>query len=122
MSKRNYSQYSNKINKTDETKEIVEEVVVTEPVVEETAAPEVVMAEETVETVSLPETVTGVVTGCAKLNVRKNPSVNADVVCVLDVTSEIEINVAKSNKDWFSVCTATGIEGYCMRKFVEASL
>ena len=78
--------------------------------------------QETVETVKLPETVIGMVSGCAKLNVRAEANLFSDVVCVLDNMSEIEINVEKSDKDWFYICTASGIEGYCMRKFVEAHL
>lgn len=79
-------------------------------------------ATETVETMTLPETVKGIVTGCSRLNVRAYPSRDAEVVCVLDVMSELEINTSKSTYDWLSVCTATGIEGYCMKKFVDANL
>jgi hypothetical protein len=84
--------------------------------------PGVDLANETVETKSLPEMVEGVVSGCAKLNVRSDASLFADVVCTLDVMSEIMIDVNKSTKDWLYVCTATGIEGYCMKKFVDARL
>ena len=84
--------------------------------------PEVKLVEETVDTVSLPETVAGIVANCAKLNVREEPDLDAKIVCVLDVMSEIEIDVAKSTDEWFKVCTAIGVEGYCMRKFVDAYL
>lgn len=77
---------------------------------------------ESVETKPLPAMVEGIVAGCAKLNVRAEANLFADIVCVLDASSEIEIDVNKSNNDWFYICTATGIEGYCMRKFVEAHL
>lgn len=132
MSNHNYSQYSNnkKYKNPNHTREtapvasaapvarIVESATeVTKPVVE-TVVPMV----ETVETVTLPKTVEGVVTGCAKLNVRAEPSVTADVVCVLNAMSEIEIDVDKSTFEWFHICTASGIEGYCMRKFVEAHM
>ena len=139
MSKHNYNQYSNKnkqnnptnhSNSTNQQKkpapiepkevEVKPLVAKTEPKVE--AAPEVKMVEETVKTVALPETVEGIVVNCAKLNVRANPDVNAEVVYVLDTMSEIEIDVAKSTNDWFRICTATGVEGYCMRKFIEAHL
>lgn len=43
--------------------------------------------------------VIGVVTDCLKLNIREKPSKD-------------------SNDDWYAVCTATGIEGFCMKKFV----
>lgn len=80
------------------------------------------VVEETVQTVALPETVPGAVVGCAKLNVRADASLFADVVCVLDTVSEFEIDVNKSTGDWFYVYTAAGAEGYCMRKFVKAHM
>ena len=133
LSKHNYSQYSNKKNRNEATtenpyvqasyqnEEVINEVAehAVAPVVE---APEIEMVAETVETVAMPETVPGIVVNCAKLNVREKPSVSAEVVCVLDAASEIAVVVANSNKDWVNVCTAAGIEGYCMRKFIEAHL
>ena len=80
------------------------------------------LTQESVNTVSLPKTVEGVVVNCAKLNVRTEPSSDADVIYVLDVMSEIKIDVSKSNDEWFKVCTASGVDGYCMRKFVDAHL
>ena len=128
MSRHNYSQYSNNRKKQNpkpyershetahEVKmELDEPVVLMGPI-------EVASIEETVDTVALPETVEGVVVNCSKLNVRAQPSINAEIVCVLDAMSEIEIDVAKSTAEWFHVCTATGVEGYCMRKFVDAHL
>lgn len=82
----------------------------------------VVLVEESVETVALPETVSGIVINCTKLNVRAEPNMTAEVLCVLDASSEIEIDPAKSTSEWVSVCTAVGIEGYCMRKFIDARL
>lgn len=117
--KHNYTQYSNKPKKvTTEVKmESAPKPIEVKPV-EETVKP----VEETVKTVALPKTVDGMVVGCAKLNVRTEPSLFSDIVCTLDAMSEIEIDVDKSDNDWFYVCTASGIEGYCMRKYVEAHL
>lgn len=116
--KHNYTQYSNK-PKTVASEVKMESIPTplnkTEPV-------EVKPVLETVETVALPKTVDGMVVGCAKLNVRAEANLFSDVVCVLDARSEIEIDVEKSDKDWFYICTAAGIEGYCMRKYVEAHL
>lgn len=135
MSKHNYSQYSNKKNNPTvnvdkpqlvpidltpeefDVPDVKMEVEAVEPV---ETMPELVI--ETVDTVTWPKTVKGIVVDCAKLNVRAKATTNADVVCVLNVASEIEIDVAKSNADWFYVYTATGAEGYCMKKFVNASL
>lgn len=132
MSNHNYSQYSN--NKKHRNPNYVRDTVNAAPVkspvapiapVVETVKPAtevVIPMVETVETVTLPKTVDGVVTGCSKLNVRANPTITADVVCVMEAMSEVEIDVEKSTFEWFHVCTAAGIEGYCMRKFVEAHL
>ena len=128
MSRHNYTQYSNKSKKntnrdravTPEAPEVkMEPVTPAEPVV---LMGPIEVVEETVNTVALPETVEGVVVNCAKLNVRAEPRIDAAVVCILDAMSEIEINIGESTSEWFKICTATGVEGYCMRKFVDARL
>lgn len=123
MPKHNYSQYSNKKNNPS-VKPINPFIPVDEEneVAVEEVKPMVKPMVETVETVTLPKTVKGVVVNCAKLNVRMEPNATADVVCILDAKTEIEIDVAKSNDDWIHVYTATGAEGYCMRKFVNTRL
>lgn len=78
---------------------------------------------ETVEEtpVSVPEsepTVTGVVTGCGKLNIRKEPNTSATILCEVTLKSELVIDPDKSTDDWYSVCTPAGVEGFCMKKFV----
>ena len=86
MSKHNYSKYSDK-KKTNNTQPKPNKAVTS--TVPKSPSPEVKMEveliQETVDTVTLPKTVSGVVVDCAKLNVREEPSIDADVVCVLDV-------------------------------------
>lgn len=62
--------------------------------------------------------VIGVVTDCLKLNIREKPSKDSRVVTVVTCLDELEIDIGDSNDDWYAVCTATGIEGFCMKKFV----
>ena len=120
MSKHNYSQYSNKKPsdkpKEEETATVVESEnpidTVNEPVAIEKAT------EIKMETPK-PKTAAGIVANCSKLNIRSEPSTDGDVVSVLAVGSEVKINLPESNKGWFKVCTATGVDGYCMRKFVN---
>lgn len=118
MSKHNYSQYSKKSNGT-----VNRTVKSTSPV---KTTPEVKMevdlVPETVDTVTLPATVTGVVVNCIKLNVRAEPNRDSDIVCVLDAKSEIIIDVNKSVDGWFYVSTAGNVNGYCMRKYINAHL
>lgn len=132
----NYTQYSNKpkvsvdVVKMESIPKVTPEIEVRshpDPVGEPgpigiPGIADVELVNETVKTKALPTTVEGVVSGCAKLNVRSDASLFADVVCTLDVMSELMIDVNKSTKDWLYICTATGIEGYCMKKFVDARL
>lgn len=126
MAKHNYTQYANK-NKVEN--EVVEETVIAEApevevvtnMAEVTMMPEIDLVEETVETVAVPNIpIAGTVVNCSRLNVRAEASADADIVCVLNGKSEVEIDVDKSTRDWFYVYTAAGLEGYCMKKFVDA--
>ena len=58
------------------------------------------------------------ITDCLKLNIREKPSKDSRVVTVVTCLDELEIDMGDSNDDWYAVCTATGIEGFCMKKFV----
>ena len=62
--------------------------------------------------------VIGVVTDCLKLNIREKPTKDSRVVTVVTCLDELEIDMSDSNDDWYAVCTAAGIEGFCMKKFV----
>lgn len=66
----------------------------------------------------LDEPVVGVVTDCTKLNVRENPAADAAVVAVIDASTELVIIVEESTDTFFKICTASGIEGYCVKKFI----
>ena len=134
MSKQhNYSQYSNKNKKNETEPEIqVEQVVEPEVAVPETPSAEVkmevtetVIQEPTVEetTTEVPEIpVVGTVVGCTKLNVRAYPASDAEIVCIIDATAPVEVVPAKTTIDWAGVVTEAGIEGYCMRKFIDVAL
>ena len=74
---------------------------------------------EVIEPIESVKTHTGVVYNCEKLNIRKSASKDSDVVAVVDVGSELLIDTAKSTYNFYKVCTASGIEGYCMSEFVK---
>ena len=131
MSNHNYSQYSKKNNNMNDSVAVEETVTTVEAPVEpleikieaETApVAEPVIINETVETVTLPVTVTGTVINCTKLNVRAKPSTDAEVLAVLSNNSEISIDPACSNNDWLKITTTDGVNGFCMRKYVNAKL
>lgn len=61
---------------------------------------------------------TGIATGCALLNVRAEPSLDAKIVCQVVEEAELEIDMTESTEYFYRVCTATGIEGYCVKEYV----
>ena len=81
-------------------------------------APQNSIAEEVAESVEATNPV-GVVVGCEKLNGRKEPSINSEVVFQFPCNMEIEIFLDKSTDDWLHVCNAAGIEGFCMKKYID---
>jgi len=64
------------------------------------------------------ESVFGVITDCLKLNVRKEPKVDADVLTVIPVLSKVQVDAEASADEFYKVCTETGIEGFCVKKYV----
>ncbi len=119
MSNHNYSQYSKK----NETPTIVTPEAKSEP--EITMTPAVVEAPEVkIEETTKPvvEALTGVVANCTRLNVRARADMAGAALCVLQAGAEIFIDIEGSTSDWYKVHTAEGVDGYCMRKFINANL
>lgn len=121
MSKnKDYTKYSRENKTVTDTNPSMVEEVVTEPVVVE----EAVIAEPVVEEVvneskriePLPPK-TGHVTECVKLNVRKEPNPNAEVIGTVNRGDSLIIDPSPFG-DFYKVITPYGVEGYCMKKFV----
>lgn len=121
MSKHNYSQYSKRTDNVVEEQNVIQpvEIIVDKPVTEVKMEP--VVVEPTVEPAKpvAPKPVVGTVFNCGKLNVRSEPASDADIICVLDANSEVKIDMSRSTKEWYKICTAAGVDGFCMRKFVK---
>lgn len=66
----------------------------------------------------IPDPVIGVVTDCSKLNVRKEPKSDAEVICIVEALSEVMIDEKESTEEFYKVTTEAGAEGYCMKKYV----
>jgi SH3-like domain-containing protein len=67
----------------------------------------------------LPELQLGFVAGCAKLNVRAEAKSDADVLATLKTDTEVMIDIAESTEDFYKICTASGLEGYCMKTYIS---
>lgn len=92
-----------------------EEITVEEVIAEVAATAEV---EEPVEEVAETPSKVGVVTGCEKLRVRKGPNATADVICEITKSTAVIIDEEASSNDFYKVCTESGVEGFCMKKFI----
>lgn len=86
-------------------------------IVEETPIP---LEEESAEQITLDEFkfVTGVVVGCLKLNVREQMFTGAAILCELPASSEVQIFAGEDHGEWYHVVTASGVEGFCMKKYI----
>ena len=97
MSKNDYTRYSNKREK---------EVINEEPILEIDAKPEPKI---------------GSVVDCKMLNVRKEPNIESEVLCKISWYTELMVYEEESTDEFYKICTASGIEGYCMKKFISAN-
>ena len=109
MARKNYSKISEEAKK-EKDKEVVENVEVKEEVVENTEAKEEV--KEVIKPI-------GIVTGCARLYVRKEANAESKFLCIINQNTEVVIDTEKSTEDFYKVCTSAGVEGYCMKKFIS---
>ena len=118
QNRRNYNQYANKPESEQVKEEAVEEVI--EPV--EEAVEEVIEpVEEAVEEVAeVEEKSTEVAFGkvnCSKLNVRKEPSIHSNPLCIVEHGTRMEIS--EFDGEWVKILTPDGVSGYCMRRFID---
>ena len=130
MSNKHYTQYSKfsgeepmLVNNPElEVEDTVEEKV-DEPIEGQIVIPEV---EPIVPEPVIPEPVVepenrkfGKISNCKKLNIRKLPSRDAEIVSELIEGSEVMIDEKESTALFYKVCTEHGIEGFCMKQFIK---
>lgn len=113
MNFKNYSKYSNQNNRKFNHQAMVEKN-------EETVQ---AIADEIIDEIVNPveeEIVNGFVSGCKRLNVRGKASIDAAILCVINKNAEVLVHRTETeSSDFYKVRTASGIEGYCMKKFIS---
>ena len=131
MSNKHYTQYSKFSGEepmlvNDPEFEVEEE---NKEKVEEPIEGQIVIPEVEPEPVSDPEPVVepenrkfGKVSNCKKLNIRKLPSRDAEIVSELIEGSEVMIDEKESTALFYKICTEHGIEGFCMKQFIKVVL
>ena len=134
----NYTNYSNKnITSNQEAADAVEEKVVNEEqaveekVVNEEQAVEEKVVNESQQNISDPESdidvaandetseLIGYVTDCVKLNVREAASKDSNALCEIILNSKVIVDEENSTDDFYKVTTETGVEGYCMKQYIN---
>ena len=120
MSKKHYTQYS-KFSGEEPEPEVEEETVeenesaaIEQPIEGQITIPEVEPEVPVAETHTF-----GKITGCKKLNVRKLPSRDSEIISELVEGSEIMIDDNESTALFYKICTEHGIEGFCMKNFIK---
>ena len=124
MGNKNYSKHF-KFNNNKNENANKELTVVSEDVEVENEAildPEEVenLQEEDVADVNVNGTLNGVVSGCDRLNIRKEPNGNSktNIITTIAKNAEVIIDPTKSTEEFYKVTTASGVEGYCMKSFI----
>lgn len=64
------------------------------------------------------EPLVGIVIDCKNLNVREQPDGEADVLGTIPADSEILIDESESTSEFYKVCAVSGLEGFCMKKYI----
>ena len=68
-----------------------------------------------------PKFIEGIVTNCIALNIRKNPSMDADAIYVADAGCRVTIDLEHSTDEWYRVVKSVEEEGDggCVIEFVD---
>ena len=117
----NYTNYSTpKTNPVqDESTPVNQEVENENPVNDNVPADDpITKAAEVVPEPEADPTIIGTVVDCVRLRVRESSSSNAAVICEIPKDSEVLIDDKESTDDFYKVCTESGAEGFCMKKFI----
>ena len=110
---------NNSVTPVSEEEQVVSHEEVVEapvPVAEEVPVP---VAEETPVRNKQPKKVKGTVVGCVKLNVREQMNLKSAVLCVLPASSTVKVIADEKHDDWYHIFAETGIEGFCMKKYIQ---
>lgn len=93
----------------------IDEVAMEQPVIEEVVS-------EVTEEQKTDTFLDGIVHNCVKLNVRKNPSIDSDVITVLNEHDKIKVKDVDVLSDWYFIQLPNGKEGFSMKKYVAVGV
>lgn len=64
------------------------------------------------------EPIMGKVCDCKNLNIRQEPDSEATILGTIPVDSVVMIDERESIDDFYKIYTESGMEGFCMKKFI----
>ena len=64
------------------------------------------------------EPLIGIVIDCKNLNVRAQSDGDADILGTIPADSEVLIDESDSTSEFYKVCAASGLEGFCMKMYI----
>ena len=105
MGHKNYSMFSRKVENDKNVNEEVKEPAIATAGLAQVAEPK-------------QDKIIGIVDDCDRLNVRAKPDKDSAVLCVIDKTAVLDIDINNSTDEFYKVVTSVGIEGYCMKRFI----
>lgn len=108
--------YNKEVKEVNDTlvDEVTEDLPAEEPVEEPMEEPVEAIPEKK-------ESLVGYVSGCTRLNIRKSPSTTGEVTTIVSEKAMLLVDPNESTDEWYRVCTESGVDGYCMKKYVTVS-
>lgn len=103
------------------TPPVVEEIPVAteEMLVDSVVLPYIEQTEENKPAVILTEARPGVVTNCHRLNIRKEPSLNAEILRAISKGDVVGILDGQEANGWLPVILSDGTKGYTMKDYIN---
>ena len=113
--KETVEQVEETVNEVEELTNEIEETI--EEVTDEVIEPEVIVpsVENNVEN----NEVIGKISGFEKLYASKEASKDSEPVGIVTDKDDLSIDVAHSTDDFYKVITSNGLEGYCVKQFIN---
>lgn len=111
---------SNKHNRGLLSDTIIDESSISEETVEDVNVEQEEIYEEPVEEpeVQVSKKVKGIVR-CIRLNIRKEPNLDSTKIGCLKTGDELILDLSGSTDRWYKVSTDSGLNGYCVKEFIE---
>ena len=77
--------------------------------------------DQPVEEAPKKESKVGIVAHCLKVNLRSEAITGNNIITVLPAGTALVIDEDETTDKFYKVTTETGLEGYCMKQFIELS-